>query len=353
MAYKRSYFLSNTNPNQLSTFIISCFQKELVTGKIQLLHDEVTEGFRFKNASSGLIIDVEMENVQNNKTELKLNFFYDKNSIQTIRDNLQNESRKKGFSNQITVNDIDHEMYLINAALVKNRNVIEKGFISKLLLDFKIYGYDCSGEPTKIKEFGQNAPIFFDFPITRTPFQFNHLLLNVITNENVKNDFQKMNFRITDKFGKNIPEVKSNIEFINFLFSSGSNMIQILAELSFWNLTKLQVTIADNDTEWKLWNIIRKEMKERGWYTLHPEPEQTMLFNNKTNMIDDSNNKIMNVLPDNISNEDLELFSLLREPLLSHKEIARKLGCQPHTITNRAGDLRKKYGEEVVPKRKG
>ena len=233
----------------------------------------------------------------------------------------------------------------ISTLLLNNREKVQSEFIDMIESFVRANGLQCSKSERVSCSYIPDG-INFTFQIYRTPYQFCNLLQYLFPLLKNQPEYSSLNFYFLGKDDRILKIINSETANAKIKILLENFHCQIIAQAITFDKTVLDVHIQGSDLEWKLWDCIRDEMYEKGW--LSHTISQTSIFDISSKNGSDCAG--LNLIP-GLNFKENEIISYWRQGL-SAKEIGKRLSMQPHSVNNKVCELRREYGEDLVPNRK-
>jgi len=275
------------------------------------------------------------------------------------------------FGDQHLVN-LSNDLYQIRS---EQSDYVLKWFFDGL----RIWGIETLDQPQKLTVHDkswdlrgkrnrriQKPKAAFDFMILGAPAEF-----AVMARESIGRKSGVSCTILNPGTHRKLLEIPVGINPIGVQFQNKDSSIDLIAHKLLNGNTLLKVVMTDNERGWGLWNTLRDEMERLGWFSIScfentSSPDLLETNQNFISEVSVATNDIEHLPENNESKKEThQIWSMIpdkgwdRECLrlwhrgLTCKDIGNRLKKTDKTIRNRLNLLRKNFGEQAVPYRKG
>lgn len=219
-----------------------------------------------------------------------------------------------------------------------------------LLRGLKIFGFRAPQQRYEEQDQGSEGSTRFDFLVKGAPSQFVAVFRIWAVSLKEQPEYEKLNHKVRSEDGNwDRWPVPADADQVEVKLALGKVQLNITAHSLPEPSTLLRVIVANEETGWKIWNLLRDELERLGFFTL---PEIPIIKSQPvavpTPVSPPESKEVWNIIP---SGPDREIVRLWHKGL-SSKEIGVQVRFAEKTVLNHLHSLRDQYGDTVVPYRK-
>ena len=273
----------------------------------------------------------------------------------------------------------DEEQLLAHLAneLFQIRSEQRANAMNWFLNGLRIWGIDMLDQPQRDKPEGglwsqwsrrmgliQIPRAAFEFIIQGLPAEF-----AVMARESILKEMGVICSILNSGTQRKILEISPDINPVAVQFLDKDTSLDFVAHKLLNGTTLLKVSLSDNEKGWELWNAFRDEMERLGWFSIPTIESISLPVDFKAPEIKGSELSLSitdsDPLPliDELKKEPSQTWLMIpdrgwdRECIrlwhrgLTCKDIGIRLQKTDKTILNRLNQLRKEFGEQIVPYR--
>ena len=273
----------------------------------------------------------------------------------------------------------DEEQLLAHLAneLFQIRSEQRANAMNWFLNGLRIWGIDMLDQPQRDKPEGglwsqwsrrmgliQIPRAAFEFIIQGLPAEF-----AVMARESILKEMGVIYSILNSGTQRKILEISPDINPVAVQFLDKDTSLDFVAHKLLNGTTLLKVSLSDNEKGWELWNAFRDEMERLGWFSIPTIESISLPVDFKAPEIKGSELSLSitdsDPLPliDELKKEPSQTWLMIpdrgwdRECIrlwhrgLTCKDIGIRLQKTDKTILNRLNQLRKEFGEQIVPYR--